>query len=300
MESYVKKRQIGVLMLMGVLLTGCAEDQKELTQKPQNESKLEISKFRELEKEYDAKLGIYALNTADNEVIAYQENDRFAYASTHKALAVGALLKIKPIETLDETVNIKEEDLVNYNPITEKYVGKEMTLKALSDASIRYSDNTAANLIFEAIGGPKGFETVLREIDDDVTRPRRIEPELNDVRPGEDHDTSTAKALAKSLQAFTLGDVLPEEKQNMLNDWLIRNTTGDQLIRAGVPGTWVVGDKTGSGSYGTRNDIAVIWPPDDSPIIMAILSNREAPDADYEDELIAKAARVIVEQLTKN
>lgn len=300
MESYVKKRQIGVLMLMGVLLTGCAEDQKELTQKPQNESKLEIPKFRELEKEYDAKLGIYALNTADNEVIAYQENDRFAYASTHKALAVGALLKINPIETLDETVNIKEEDLVNYNPITEKYVGKEMTLKELSDASIRYSDNTAANLIFEAIGGPKGFETVLREIGDDVTRPRRIEPELNDVRPGEDHDTSTAKALAKSLQAFTLGDALPEEKQNMLNDWLIRNTTGDQLIRAGVPGTWVVGDKTGSGSYGTRNDIAVIWPPDDSPIIMAILSNREAPDADYENELIAKAARVIVEQLTKN
>nr|WCS70397.1 Class A beta-lactamase [Salmonella enterica subsp. enterica serovar Rissen] len=29
---------------------------------------------------------------------------------------------------------------------------------------------------------------------------------------------------------------------------------------AGLPTSWTVGDKTGSGGYGTTNDIAVIWP----------------------------------------
>lgn len=41
------------------------------------------------------------------------------------------------------------------------------------------------------------------------------------------------------------------------------NATGDKLIRAGVPTDWVVGDKSGAGSYGTRNDIAIVWPPTD-------------------------------------
>lgn len=38
------------------------------------------------------------------------------------------------------------------------------------------------------------------------------------------------------------------------------NTTGAASIQAGLPASRVVGDKTGSGDYGTTNDIAVIWP----------------------------------------
>jgi hypothetical protein len=48
----------------------------------------------------------------------------------------------------------------------------------------------------------------------------------------------------------------------VLTGWMRDNTTGGELIRAGVPDGWIVGDKTGSGGYGTRNDIAVLWPPD--------------------------------------
>ncbi len=36
--------------------------------------------------------------------------------------------------------------------------------------------------------------------------------------------------------------------------------TGDELIRAGVPSDWIVADKSGAGSYGTRNDIAIVTP----------------------------------------
>ncbi|MBJ8206493.1 serine hydrolase, partial [Bacillus cereus] len=79
-------------------------------------------------------------------------------------------------------------------------------------------------------------------------------------------DTSTPKAIAKTLQSFTLGTVLPSEKRELLVDWMKRNTTGNKLIRAGVPKGWEVADKTGAGSYGTRNDIAIIWPPNKKPI----------------------------------
>jgi beta-lactamase class A len=290
------KKVLGTLALGALLLVGCSST--ESVAEPKKEKETHIG-FKALEKEYDARLGVYALDTGSDQSVSYRGDERFIYASTHKALAVGALLKKKSIENLGEKINYTEDDLVNYNPITEKHVDTGMTLRELSDASIRYSDNTAGNLILEAIGGPEGFKEVLREIGDDVTEPERIEPDLNHVEPGETRDTSTPKALAESLQAFSLGSAIPAEKQNLLNNWLKQNTTGDALIRAGVPKGWTVGDKTGAGSYGTRNDIAVIWPPEGDPIILAVLSSREKINAKYDDELIAKATEEAMKQLEK-
>ncbi|MED3735366.1 class A beta-lactamase [Virgibacillus pantothenticus] len=288
---------IGALFFIFLALVGCAK----MESKPANnvysgESTPSIEKeaFRLLEKEYDAKLGIYAMDTGTGKTVSYRAENRFAYASTHKVLAVGVLLQKMNVNQLEETVLIKEDDLVNYNPITEKHVNKLMTWKELSDASMRYSDNTAANYILKRIGRPAGFKQALRDIGDDVTKPERIEPELNKVKPGETRDTSTPKALATSLQTFTMGDVLTKQKQDLLVNWLKRNTTGDNLIRAGVPEGWEVGDKSGAASYGTRNDIAIIWPPNEDPIILAVLSSRDEEDAEGNDELIAKATEEVM------
>lgn len=89
------------------------------------------------------------MDTGTNQTVTYHPDERFAYASTHKALAVGSLLQQKSIEDLNQRITYTRDDLVNYNPITEKYVDMGMTLKELSDPSLRYSDNTADNLIFK-------------------------------------------------------------------------------------------------------------------------------------------------------
>ncbi|MFE4117536.1 MULTISPECIES: class A beta-lactamase [unclassified Priestia] len=253
--------------------------------------------FAKLEEKYDANLGVFALDTGTNKTVTYHSDERFAYASTHKALAVGALLQQKSIEDLNERIFYTRDDLVNYNPITEKHVDTGMTLRELADASLRYSDNTAGNLILQQLGGPDGFKEALENIGDDVTLPERFEPDLNEVNPGETHDTSTPRALAASLQKYVLGQALPEDKRALLTDWMKRNTTGDALIRAGVPKSWEVADKTGAGSYATRNDIAILWPPKGDPIVLAILSNRAEKDAEYNDKLIAEAAKQAVKTL---
>ncbi|MES9700299.1 class A beta-lactamase [Bacillus sp. JJ927] len=292
------KKMLPVVLLSCVTLIGCSNSN--IQSEPPKQTKQEhISNqsFVKLEKEYDAKLGIYALDTGTNQTVTYRSDERFAYASTHKALAVGALLQKKSIEDLDQRIKYTSKDLVNYNPITEKYVDTGMTLKELADASIRYSDNTAQNLILKQLGGPSEFKKSLRKIGDTVTNPERFEPELNEVQPGDNHDTSTPKALATSLRTYALGDILSIEKRNFLIDLMKRNTTGDNLIRAGVPGEWEVADKTGSGSYGTRNDIAIIWPPNKKPIVLAILSNHAKEDAKYDDKLIADATKIVLDAL---
>lgn len=254
-------------------------------------------KFVEIEKKFDARLGVYAIDTGTNQIISYRSDERFAYASTFKALAAGVVLQQTPIAKLDEVIPYIKDDLVTYSPITEKHVGTGMTLRELCDATVRYSDNTAGNLILQKLGGPKGFEKALNQIGDNVTKPSRFETELNEAIPGDIRDTSTPKALATSLKAFTVDNVLPTNKRDILKDWLKRNTTGDKLIRTGAPKGWEVGDKTGAGGYGTRNDIAIVWPPNRDPIVIAILSSRDKKDALYNEELIAQAANITLNAL---
>ncbi|HDR7282798.1 class A beta-lactamase Bla1 [Bacillus pacificus] len=253
--------------------------------------------FSQLEKKFDARLGVYAINTGTKQTIAYRPNERFAFASTYKALAAGVLLQQNSTMKLDEVITYTKEDLVDYSPVTEKHVDTGMTLGEIAEAAVRYSDNTAGNILFNKIGGPKGYEKALRQMGDRVTMSDRFETELNEAIPGDIRDTSTAKAIATNLKAFTAGNALPNHKRNILTEWMKGNATGDKLIRAGVPTDWIVADKSGTGSYGTRNDIAIVWPPNRAPIIIAILSSKDEKEATYDNQLIKEAAEVVIDAI---
>ncbi|MBM7494838.1 beta-lactamase class A [Micromonospora luteifusca] len=253
--------------------------------------------FQRLEKTFEARLGIYAVDTGTGRTVEYRADERFAYASTWKALGAAEVLDDTTDAELDRVVRYSAQDLVPHSPITEKHVARGMSLRALADAAVRYSDNTAGNLLLRPLGGPQGFETRLREVGDTVTDPARYETALNEAAPGDKRDTSTARALATDLRAYTVGDALEAADRDLLGGWLRGNTTGATLVRAGVPAGWVVGDKTGTGGYGTRNDIAVIWPPDRAPIVLAVLSTRDKKDATADDALIAQATKVVVARL---
>ncbi|MCC4318836.1 class A beta-lactamase [Streptomyces malaysiensis] len=269
------------------------------TRSPGADAKAFTGEFKKLERAHDARLGVYAIDTGTGHEVAYSDGERFAYASTFKALAAGAVLRKYSLSGLDRVIKYSKDDLVDNSPVTEKHVDTGMSLGALCDAAVRYSDNTAANLLFDELGGPGGLDAILEKMGDDVIQMEHYEPELSRWVPGATADTSTPRAMAEDLRAFVLGDVLGKGERAQLTKWLRTNTTGDELIRAGVPKGWVVGDKTGSGSYyGARNDIAVVWPPDAAPIVMSIMSYRGDKDADYDEKLIAEAASVVADTLS--
>ena len=166
-------------------------------------------------------------------------------------------------------------------------------LLKLTTLAVRLSDNTAGNLLFNIIGGPSGFKESLNKLGDNITEPERIESELNYAIPGESRDTSTPRQLALDLKEYTTGNILTDDKKEILIDWMSGNATGDKLIRAGAPDEWVVSDKSGAGGYGTRNDIAIVTPPNSKPIFVAILSNKKEKDAKYDDRTIAEASKVV-------
>lgn len=254
-------------------------------------------RYADLERQYEVRLGVYALDTATGQATGHRTDERFAYCSTFKALAAAAVLQQRSLDELDEVVHYTVDDLVEYSPVTELHVGTGMTIRALCDAAVRFSDNTAGNMLFRDLGGPQALNAVLNSVGDDITRMDRIETDLNTAVPGDIRDTTTPRAFAQNLHRFGLDDALPAQKRDTLNDWMSGNATGDALIRAGAPSGWPVSDKSGAGAYGTRNDIGIVWPPDSAPVVVVVFSTREIPDASYDNTLIADAARIALDVL---
>ncbi|MDQ8702906.1 class A beta-lactamase [Streptomyces sp. LHD-70] len=253
-------------------------------------------KFKQLERKFDARVGVYAIDTGSGEQVTYNDRERFSYASTFKALAAGAVLDKHDDRGMERLVRYEKSDLVKASPVTEKHVDTGMTLRELCDAAVRYSDNTAANLLFDDLGGPKGLDGLLAELGDDVTRMERDEPGLSVWDPDSDRDTTTPRAFAEDLRAYVLGDTLGKRDRAQLTKWLRTNVTGAELIRAGMPKDWVVGDKSGQGSnYGIRNNIAVVWRPDEAPLVVAVLTNRTEETAEHDNVLVAEAAAVVAD-----
>jgi beta-lactamase class A len=258
------------------------------------------SRIRLIEERTGARIGVAALDTASGKRLDYRSEERFPMCSTFKFLAAAAVLKRvdEGQEKLARFVSYTTEDILEYAPVTKAHLKDGgMTLGALCAAAIEQSDNTAGNLLLDTIGGPGGLTNFVRTIGDKMTRLDRKEPDLNSAIPGDERDTTTPAAMCAEMQRLLLGNVLSESLRHQLEDWLRHNETGTLMIRAGVPKTWTVGDKTGRCANGATNDVAIIRPPGRAPILVAVYSIGSSAPSDDRAGVIAEVARVVVEFL---
>lgn len=248
-----------------------------------------------LESNAGGRLGVYAIDTGSGRDIRYRANERFPMCSTSKIMVVSAMLKKSELDgnSLGEIVSYKTSDTVAWSPITAKHFNDGMTVSELCKAAITYSDNTAINLIIKKLGGLEAVNTFAHSIGDTTFRQDRQEPDINTAIPGDVRDTTTPQAMANSLKKLVLGSALQPTKRALLNRWLKENTTGSNKIRAGLPTGWSVGDKTGTGDYGTTNDIGVVWPTSGSPIVMAIYLTQKTKKAPENEAIIASVTQHI-------
>lgn len=267
----------------GVMLTGMA---------PAN--------LKALESSFGGHLGFALLDTQTRTLVGHREDERFAMCSTFKLpLAALVLAAAERGElSLDTKLAITKADLVPHHPVTGPSVGQSLSIAALAEAAQTTSDNVAANLLVARLGGPMGVTRRLRALGDEVTRLDRMEPAMNNVVPPDPRDTTTPRAMVKTLETLLLGDALAPASQARLIGWMVDTKTGLNRLRAGVPSGWKAGDKTGTG-YGpgrpTRvNDIAIIWPPKRAPLIVAAFSESARPT----DGVPPEQERLLADALT--
>ena len=259
-----------------------------------------VARIAGIEARIGGRIGVAALDTSNSKRLDYRAEERFPMCSTFKFLAAAAVLKRvdEKQEKLERFVPYDAKQILEYAPVTKEHLKEGgMNLRALCAAAIEQSDNTAGNLLLDAIGGPAGLTNFVRTLGDRVTRLDRIEPELNSAIPGDERDTTTPAAICLDMQRLLLGDALSEASRRQLEDWLQRNETGGPMIRAGVPKNWIIGDKTGRGANGATNDIAIIRPPDRAPILVAIHSVGSTATANDRAAAIAEVAKIVAESM---
>lgn len=252
-----------------------------------------------LEQAAGGRLGISAVNARTGATVAHRADERFPMCSTFKAMLAAAILARQAGDAtlLAQRISYQKSELVTYSPITEKHLADGMTVAELCAATVQYSDNSAANFLMKLLGGPQAVTAFARSIGNDVFQLERWETELNSAIPGEVRDTTSPAAMRHSLQQLLLGNSLPSPQRQQLESWMRGNTTGDQRIRAGLPAGWSAADKTGSGAYGTVNDIGVAWSPDGTPLVIAVYYTREVKNAPTNQDIITAATRIVTAAL---
>ncbi|BEP92144.1 class A beta-lactamase [Acidovorax sp. A79] len=251
-----------------------------------------------IERAAQGRLGVAMLDTGSGLALGWRQDERFAMASTFKAVLAGWMLALvdQGKERLDHRLHYGREAVIAHSPASGPRAGDGggLTVGELCAATVSLSDNTAANVLLARHGGPAGFTAFVRSLGDTTTRLDRTEPTLNEAKVGDPRDTTTPLAMLQTLQKLVLGDVLTPASRAWLQRWLVETSTGDQRLRAGVPG-WKVGDKTGTaGDSGTANDIGVLWPPGGgAPVLVTCYLTRSAAAPQQRDAAIAQVARAV-------
>ena len=257
--------------------------------------------LKRIESAARGRLGVSALNMANDNRVEYRAEERFPLCSTFKVMVAAAILQRSTSETqlLQKRIRYSKEQVEKsgYGPVTQKHVTDGMTIAELCAATLQYSDNAAANLLMTELGGPAAVTAYMRAIGDDVFRLDRWEPELNTAVPGDERDTSTPAAVERSLEKMVLGNALATPQREQLVSWLKGNTTGGKRMLAGVPRGWIVGDKTGTGSYGTTNDAGILWNAKGTAIVAAIYFTQNDKDAAPREDVVAAATRIVIAAL---
>lgn len=246
-----------------------------------------------LEAEHGGRLGVAIHDTGGGRPISHRGHERFLMCSTFKLPLVAAVLMRvdRGEERLDRRIVFDQDAILDWAPVTMLNVGAPgMTIEQLCEAATLVSDNTAANLLLETLGGPAGFTAFIRRLGDSATRLDHVEP-LNNAQSGE-QDTTTPLAMLGALHKLLVGDALSEASRDKLIRWITLNQTGAHGLEAGLPANWRIGDKTGSAST-ANNDIGIIWPPERAPVLVtAYYTNSERDSSQRKQVLMAVGSLV--------
>jgi beta-lactamase class A len=253
----------------------------------------------QLEKENNGRLGVAVLDIGSGESSGHRTDERFAMCSTFKMLLAAAVLERVDSgkESLARRIPIPATGLLPHSPGTQEHAGSSMPVLDLCAVIVTLSDNTAANLLLASIDGTAGITRFARSLGDNATRLDRIEMALNEALPGDPRDTTSPAAMVANMQKLILGDKLSAGSRERLTGWMIANKTGDERLRAGITSGWRVGDKTGSNGENTTNDVAIIWPPRQAPVLVAAYLTACAGSEAKRNAVLAQVGRLVAASL---
>jgi beta-lactamase class A len=114
------------------------------------------NRIQSIEQRTGARIGVPAIETGRGKRLKYRSEEGFPMCSTFNFLAAAAVLKrVDGQEKLDRFVSYDAKDILEHAPVTKAHLKDGgMIFGTFCAAAIEQSDNTAANLLLNAIGEP--------------------------------------------------------------------------------------------------------------------------------------------------
>ena len=255
-----------------------------------------------LEQQTSSRIGVSVWDTQADERWDYRGDERFPLMSTFKTLACAKMLSDMDSGKLSKnaTAKVDERSIVVWSPVMDKLAGQNTRIEHACEAAMLMSDNTAANLVLNEIGGPKAVTMFLRTIGDKATRLDRIEPRLNEATPGDSRDTTTPNAILNTLRTLVEGDTLSYESRVQLKIWMQDNKVSDSLMRSVLPTGWSIADRSGAGGHGSRGINAIIWKENHRPVYISIYVTETELSLQARDQLVAQISQLILQKYKDN
>lgn len=254
-----------------------------------------IDKLQSIENDYPGlRLGVYVVKSRDRTALQHRADERFPLASTVKVPVVMAALHRVDLgkDHLNRVIRFRPKQLVRrYSVIAQRYPnGGALTLEQICRYTISQSDNTGVDLLFADLGGPIAVRQYVDEIGFSQFHIDRTEGALPGTATLSDpRDTTTPRAMVQLLQQLWKGSLLHQTTRKVLLDAMFATTTGDARLRAGVPKSWRVADKTGS-LFNVANDVGFLFPERGEPTVIAVYTFGVAPE--IAEPAIARVAGV--------
>lgn len=248
---------------------------------------------------YGGRMGIAVHDLGTDERVAVDDDAPFTSASVIKLPVMMTVLTADGAPPLDARLPIDDAHRVGGSGIIGDLADlRELTVRDLVTAMIALSDNTATNVLIDAVGIPAVMDwcraaglrgtTLARHMLDFAARARGLD---NRMSP------SDAAALLAGLARGTLAG--PDATAFAL-EALGRQRFNEMLPRLLPPGVRVA-HKTGE-LPGVRHDVGLLYLPGrgpEAPIVVAAMTEGfHGPEAEREyggpaTDLIAEAARIV-------
>lgn len=248
------------------------------------------------ERSTGGRVGVYAEDLATGAKLAWRANERFVMCSTFKAsLAALVLERVdRGADALDAMIPYGSADLHEYAPVAKEHLARgSLTVAQMCQGAVELSDNTCANLLLARVGGPRTLTAFWRRIGDDASRLDHDEPLLNRTPLGRPEDTTSPVRMAGNLRRIVLGNVLSPASRERFTGWMLDCRTGANRLRAGLPASWRIANKTGSNGRDAAGDIAVAWPPEGGPLLVCVYTRGGRPTAAQLQTLFVEAGGLV-------
>jgi beta-lactamase class A len=252
--------------------------------------------YEELAAPAGGTVGFAALDLSSGRSLAWHENDAFPMQSVFKLpLAIELLREVdrKKID-LARVIALGPAD-ARGGPTGTMAVPAKKTVGELLEAMLITSDNVATDKLLSLVGGPRAVDARVRALGIDHVTIRYAEREL---QTGKVDNTATPAAMVALLVKIARRETgLSPASAALLDDVLLRVTTGQQRIKGALPPGTPVAHKTGmsdtrDGKTDATNDVGLITLPDGRRVAVAVFVHASPADVATRERTIARLARL--------